>query len=171
MRQNRAYGENLTNVKPFLSRQPVYTGQFDHYFIPAQRQRTLRPKLIVVMHGRGDSLNPFKRFDRELDLGEANYLLLNAPRKYLDGYTWYAFPPHQARGVLQARKRLRILFFELEAQGWDLRDVFLLGFSQGCLVGCDFGMTFHKPFGGVVGISGYIYFFSGWRKRLPPAAF
>lgn len=148
-----------------------YITEFDHYFIPARRPRDGARKLMIVLHGRGDSLRPFKAFDQELRAWEMNYLLLNAPRKYDGGYTWYAFPPKQARGVLNARDKLRRLIAELERKGWNSRDIFLFGFSQGCLVSCDFGMNFEKPLGGIIGISGYVYFFPKWRERLPDAAF
>ena len=126
---------------------------------------------MIILHGRGDSLMPFREFDDELQAWEMNYLLINAPRKYLDGFTWYAFPPNQARGVLGARAKLHLLMEELEAQGWETRDIFLFGFSQGCLVSCDFGMNYKKPLGGIIGVSGYIYFFNNWQKRLPEEAF
>lgn len=150
----------------------VSTSQFDHYFIPAGDDSwKRRPKLMIVLHGRGDSLKPFRWIDEELGLPQMNYLLINAPRKYDGGYTWYAFPPNQRLGVLKARHRLRLLMAELEEQGWSSQDVFFLGFSQGSLVSCDFGMNYQKPLGGIIGISGYIYFQAKWRMRLPEAAF
>jgi phospholipase/carboxylesterase len=144
---------------------------FDSEFIPSEAPRkSLARKLMIVLHGRGDSLDPFREFNYELGLPEMNYLLVNAPRKYLDGYTWYAFPPHQAHGVLKARARLRLLLDELEEQGWNSRDIFLFGFSQGALVGADFLMHGGRPLAGVIGVSGYIYHFPQWQRNLSPYA-
>jgi predicted esterase len=61
--------------------------------------------LMIVMHGRGDSLDSFVSIKNELKIPEMNYLLLNAPRAYDDGFTWYAFEPNQKRGILNSRKR------------------------------------------------------------------
>jgi phospholipase/carboxylesterase len=150
----------------------AHTQEFDHEFIPAARRiRKTREKLIVVLHGRGDSLVPFRDLQEELGLKEANLLLLNAPRKYLDGYTWYAFPPHQAPGILKARTKLFRMMMELENQGWQSKDIFFFGFSQGSLITCDFGMNYPQPLAGLIGISGYVYFFPNWKKKLPQAAY
>lgn len=121
---------------------------------------------MIVLHGRGDSLRPFRNFDKELKIPGMNYLLLNAPRKYLSGFTWYAFPPNQQLGIYEARKKLNILMEELIMQGWKPEDVFFFGFSQGCLVSCDFAMNYEHRLGGVIGVSGYVYFFKNWKKNL-----
>lgn len=138
--------------------------------MPAPYKPSSAP-LMVVLHGRGDSLKPFRSFREELGLQHLNLLLLNAPRRYDTGYTWYGFPPRQARGVLEARNRLNIMMEELEEQGIESRNVFFFGFSQGCLVSCDFGLQYPKPVAGIIGVSGYLYFFEGWKERLPKAAF
>lgn len=149
----------------------AFSHVFDHHFIPARKPNRESQKLMIVLHGRADSLRPFKKFDRELKAWEMNYLLLNAPRKYDGGYTWYAFPPKQANGVLNARKKLTLLIDELMEQGWERENIFLLGFSQGSLVSCDFGMNYRHRIGGIIGISGYIYFFPRWKSKLPKASF
>lgn len=148
----------------------VFTDQFDHEFIPASSRASTSP-LMIVLHGRGDSLRPFRGFGRELGISQMNLLLLNAPRRYDGGYTWYAFPPHQARGVLEARGKLQLLMEELQEQGIPSTKVFLFGFSQGSLVSCDFGLHYDKPLAGIIGVSGYLYFFEDWQKRIPKAAY
>ncbi len=125
---------------------------------------------MIVLHGRGDSLKPFRSIKKELKLPQMNYLLLNAPRKYDGGYTWYAFPPNQGFGVLQNRKRLNLLLDELAEQGWESQNIFFYGLSQGSLISCDFAMHSDRALGGVIAISGYIYFFSNWKKKLGSAA-
>lgn len=146
----------------------IHITEFEYELILAKKPKK---KLMIVLHGRGDSLKPFREFDEELSVPGLNYLLINAPRRYDTGYTWYAFPPHQAKGVLLARKKLTRMMAELEKQGWKSRDIFFLGFSQGALVCADFVMNFGKPLAGVIGISGYVYFFKNWRKALKRSAF
>lgn len=148
----------------------VSTKQFDYEFIPARTRASTSP-LMIVLHGRGDSLKPFRGFAKELGVSQINLLLINAPRRYLDGYTWYAFPPNQARGVLEARKRLGLLMEELEEQDIESHRVFLFGFSQGSLVSCDFGLHYHRPLAGIIGVSGYLYFFDKWKENIPRAAY
>lgn len=136
---------------------------FDYEFLPARRKSK---KLMIVLHGRGDSLSPFKSFDEELNIPEMNYLLLNAPRKYMSGYTWYAEPPYQGAAVMKMRQRLIELVEDLELQGWKSENIFLLGFSQGCLMSADLALHYPKKFAGLVGISGYFHFFPRWRNLL-----
>ncbi len=97
-----------------------------------------------------------------------NYLLLNAPKKFLGGYSWYGDPPYQKEGVLRIRAKMLQLMKEVEAQGWKPENIFLFGFSQGCLVSADLAMNYPKKLGGVVGISGYFHFFPRWKKNLGP---
>ena len=140
----------------------VSTDLFRSYFIPSLKPST---KLMIVFHGRGDSLNPFKEF-KELGMRDMNYLLLNAPRKFMKGYTWYGEPPFERAGVLRIREKVFALLDDLQEQGWKAQDIFLLGFSQGCLVSADVAIHYPKKLGGVVGVSGYFHFFPRWRTKL-----
>lgn len=141
----------------------IATAHFKSEFIPSSKPSK---KLMIVLHGKGDSIKPFMAFDQELRIPEMNYLLLNAPKKYLDGYSWYGDPPFQKDGVLRIRGQMLQLMEELEKQGWDPKDIFLFGFSQGCLVSADLAMHYPKRLGGVVGISGYFHFFPRWKRAL-----
>ncbi|HPI39610.1 MAG TPA: serine esterase [Pseudobdellovibrionaceae bacterium] len=139
------------------------TKHFDYHFIPAKRKSE---HLMIVLHGRGDSLDPFKKFDSELKIENVNYLLLNAPRKYLDGFSWYGEPPHIKQGVLKIRNKIFDILKELESLGWKSENIFLFGFSQGCLVSADIAMHYPRRLGGVVGVSGYFCFFPRWKRSL-----
>jgi phospholipase/carboxylesterase len=145
----------------------IHTELFKYRFIPASKKSN---KLMIVLHGRGDSVKPFRRFDEELKIPGMNYLLLNAPRKFLDGFSWYGEPPFQSQGVLRIREKMFQLLCELESQGWKSENIFLLGFSQGCLVSADVALNYPKKLGGVVGISGYFHFFPRWKKELTAPA-
>ncbi len=141
----------------------IETELFKTKFIPA-----LKPskKLMLVLHGRGDSLRPFKDFHEELNIPDMNYLLINAPRKFMTGYSWYGEPPYQKAGVLKIREKMFQLLQEIEDLGWLSKNIYLFGFSQGCLVSADVALHYPKRLGGVVGISGYFYFFPRWRTNL-----
>lgn len=134
--------------------------------VPRHKQR-----LMIVLHGCGDSLKGFRSLKDELKLPEMNYLLLNAPRKYDGGYTWYAFEPNHERGILAVREKLTLLLGELNEQGWSPDQIFLYGLSQGCLVSIDFALFSGVKIAGVVGISGYVQFWKGWKKLLADEAF
>jgi phospholipase/carboxylesterase len=141
----------------------IQTTLFKSKFIPAKKASE---KLMIVLHGKGDSLRPFRRFDEELKVPEMNYLLLNAPKRFLDGYSWYGDPPYERAGVLKIREKLLQLLSDLERQGWKSENIFLFGFSQGCLVSADIGMNYPKKLGGIVGVSGYFHFHPRWRQHL-----
>ncbi len=141
----------------------VTTDLFNSHFIPARKRSE---KLMIVLHGKGDSLRPFKKFDTELGLSDMNYLLLDAPKKFLGGYSWYGDPPYQKLGVLRIRKLMFQLLSDLETQGWKSENIYLFGFSQGCLVSADIALNYPKRLAGLVGISGYFQFYPRWRKSL-----
>lgn len=141
----------------------VETALFKSEFIVSRKPSD---KLMLVLHGKGDSIKPFMKFNEELRIPEMNYLLLNAPKKYLDGYSWYGDPPYQKAGVVKIRLQMFRLLKELEEQGWDPKNIFLFGFSQGCLVSADIALNYPKKLGGFVGISGYFQFYPRWKKNL-----
>jgi phospholipase/carboxylesterase len=140
------------------------TVPFEWEFIPAKKSS---PYLMIVLHGKGDSLRPFRKFDQELGFKNMNFLLLNAPRRYLNGFSWYGDPPYQTRGVKKIREKLLQVLADLEVHGWDPKKIFLFGFSQGCLVGADLALNYQKPLAGVIGVSGYFQFFPKWKTKLP----
>ena len=111
-------------------------------------------KILIVLHGRGDSLEGFRWLPTALGL-DINYLLVNAPDPYYTGYSWYDLPPHQKPGVDRSRLLLDQLFSELERQGFSSRDQALLGFSQGCLMALEWGARTTRSLAGFIGISGY----------------
>lgn len=155
-----SYGKLVSNAMavPFRSR------QFDSLWISASpRVPRDRQKLMIVLHGLGDSRDSFADIRQELRLPEMNYLLLNAPKKSGDGFSWYSLEPRHAKDVRRARLGLFALIQELRREGWAQEDIFFLGHSQGALMVCDLLMTHPGTFGGAVGISGYVWFFRGWK--------
>lgn len=145
----------------------IQTELFESHFITSQAQTK---NLMIILHGKGDSLIPFKQFREELGLNEMNYLLLNAPKKFMDGFSWYGDPPYQRQGVLKIREKIFQLLSDLKNQGWKLQNIFFLGFSQGCLVSTDVALHFPEMLGGVVGVSGYFNFEPRWKKSISPVA-
>lgn len=136
---------------------------FKTEFIPATRASD---QLMIVLHGKGDSSKPFRRFNEELDLNNVNFLLLNAKKKFMGGYSWYKEPPYKAEDVLAARQQVTALLNEVIEQGWKPQNIFLFGFSQGCLVSTDVALNYPKKLAGVIGVSGYFHFYPRWRNRL-----
>ncbi len=112
-------------------------------------------KLLVVLHGRGDSSQGFHWMPGAFGFRELNYLLVNAPDEYFGGKSWYALPPDHAPGVLRSRGLLDRLFGELLEQGYEPAEIGLLGFSQGCLMTLEWGARSALALGAYVGISGY----------------
>lgn len=149
-----------------LMAKELTTTLFESVWIPASRSvPKSEQKLMVILHGRGDSLEAFRSIKQELRLPHMNYLLLNAPRRFEKGYSWYALEPRHKNGVLDARAKLFSLVNELKAAGWKSQDIFWMGHSQGCLVACDLVLNHPDAFGGLIGVSGYLWFFRGWKEK------
>lgn len=115
------------------------TRLFDFKYVPA---RILHPKekVCVVLHGLGDSLGGYTWFPGELRVDDLSFLLVNAPDPYYGGFSWYDFLEDPEPGVLRSRALLLQLLDELVAQGVQSRDIYLFGFSQGCLMSVDVGL-------------------------------
>lgn len=132
--------------------------------------RVASDRLLVVLHGRGDSHAGFTWLPSALGLDGLGYLLVDAPDPYYEGFSWYDLPPHQAPGVTRSRRLLDQLFAELVTRGQDPAKTALLGFSQGCLMALEWGGRSELALAAYVGISGYILDPDALLKELRPHA-
>ena len=142
-------------------------------FYPASDRAATSPEsalLMVVIHGRGDSPAGFAWLPSELALRNLNYLMIQAPDEYYDGYSWYDLPPNRLPGILKSRALLEKLFMSLEAQGYRSKNIILFGFSQGCVMTLEFGGRYLQPLAAGIGISGNCYDPDILAKEASPAA-
>src|SRR6266852_2564338 len=123
-------------------------------FHPAEDKTSHR--LMVVLHGLGDSIAGYRWLKELLALPWMNYLLVNAPDSYFGGFSWYDFGGDPGPGILRSRKLLFELFDAQRANGFPAEQTTLFGFSQGCLMTVDVGFRYPHLFAGLVGISGYV---------------
>lgn len=133
----------------------MHVPHLTHRFLPAE---AAPGKLLVVLHGRGDSLDGFGFLPEALGLSGYAYLFLNAPDPWYGGYSWYDMAPNQAPGVLRSRELLVGALDALREQGVRSEDIVLFGFSQGCLMAIDVGLRYPHRLGGICGVSGYMLF-------------
>lgn len=137
-------------------------------FIPAADRASRR--LMIVLHGLGDSMEGYRWLPAELGLPWLNYLLVNAPDPYYGGYSWYDLAGDARPGVTRSRRLLTALLDEQERAGFPTAQTVLFGFSQGCLMTLDTGFRYLRPLAGLIGISGYVHEPDKLLAELPPAA-
>jgi len=126
----------------------------NNIFYPSQ---TPSKKLMIVLHGRGDSSQGFTWLPQFMRIDNMNYLLLDAPYEYFGGNSWYDLPPSQLIGIAHSSSILADIFDELFEEEFDISQSFLFGFSQGSLLTFEFGARYEKQMAGYLAISGYIY--------------
>jgi phospholipase/carboxylesterase len=123
--------------------------------IPAAKSNSRR--LMVVLHGLGDSMMGYQWLPMTLRLDGLNYLLVNAPDPYYGGFSWYDFMGDTLAGVTRSRQLLFQLLDEQRKQGFPTEETVLFGFSQGCLMTLEVGCRYGYRFAGLMGISGYVF--------------
>jgi phospholipase/carboxylesterase len=126
----------------------------ENIFIPS---KIPSKKLMIILHGRGDSSDGFVGLPPFLEIDEMNYLLLDAPFEYFTGHSWYQLPPDQLPGIEYSSKLLKNVLDELFIEEFNADESFLFGFSQGSLLTFEFGARYEKVLAGYIAISGYIY--------------
>jgi phospholipase/carboxylesterase len=114
-------------------------------------------RLMVVLHGLGDSMAGYAWLPQMLNLPWINYLLVNAPDSYYGGFSWYDFAGEPAPGILRSRKLLFELLDRQRAEGWATEQTMVFGFSQGCLMTWELGLHYPHRFAGLIGVSGYAH--------------
>ncbi len=123
--------------------------------IPAQDPSSKR--VMLVLHGLGDSMEGYRGLPGELRLPWLNYLLVNAPDAYFMGYSWYDIYGDAEPGVSRSRAMLFELLDSLPARGFAPEDTAVFGFSQGCLMTIEVAGRYPSRLGGFVGVSGYVH--------------
>ena len=137
-------------------------------FAPAQDKNSKR--LLIALHGLGDSTAGYRWLPGAMGLPWMNYLLVNAPDPYYGGYSWYDFTGDESQGIRRSRALLFDLLDAQRAKGFPTEQTVLFGFSQGCLMAVDVGFRYPHRFAGLVGVSGYVHEPSGLLKELSPVA-
>jgi phospholipase/carboxylesterase len=127
-------------------------------------------RLMVVLHGLGDSMEGYRWMPPAMGLPWMNYLLVNAPDHYYGGFSWYDFTGDAAAGVRRSRRLLIDLLEREEQEGYPSAEMVLFGFSQGCLMAIDVGYRYPRRLAAVVGVSGYVHLPQEMLGELSPVA-
>lgn len=131
---------------------------FTSKLIKAEGTGLSNHNLMIVMHGLGDQLNSYVPLVKEIHLTGINYLLINAPRNYPIGYSWYDMPPTDPRASIdESLELLTMLIEELKSEGLDYKDIFLMGFSQGGAMAIELANKLNQELGGVLALSPRVY--------------
>jgi phospholipase/carboxylesterase len=135
-------------------------------FIPAAEPSSRR--LLVMLHGLGDSPAGWRWLPGALNLPWLNYLLVNAPDRYYDGWSWFDYPGDIAPGVHRSRQLLFELLDDLRAKNFPADQITLGGFSQGALLSLETGLRYPHRLAGIVGISGWVFEIENLLRDLTP---
>jgi phospholipase/carboxylesterase len=121
--------------------------------IPAEDKTSRR--LLIVLHGLGDSMEGYRWLPSALQLPWLNYLLVNAPDGYYAGFSWFDISENRTSGIRRSRKLLFELLEDLRAKDFPTAETMFFGFSQGCVMSIEVGLRFPEKLAGVVAISGW----------------
>ncbi|MGO8766417.1 MAG: alpha/beta hydrolase [Limisphaerales bacterium] len=135
--------------------------------IPAAEEGSRR--LMIMLHGLGDSIEGYRWLPDALQLPWLNYLLVNAPDEYFGGYSWFDYPHDLKPGVLRSRQLLLDLLDSLR-RDFPPEQITFGGFSQGCLMAIDVGLRYPHRLAGLVGISGWVFEIENLLKEISPVA-
>ena len=141
----------------------------DTDFVAASQQDSRR--LMIVLHGLGDSIEGYRWLPQALNLSWLNYLLVNAPDPYYGGFGWFDLSGDPNPGIDRSRKLLFGLLDEQREKGFPTAQTILFGFSQGCLLAYEIGFRYPHRLGGLVGVSGWAHNHDRLVKERSPAAF
>lgn len=113
-------------------------------------------RLMVMLHGLGDSVAGYLWLPDALGLPWLNYALVNAPDEYYGGWSWFDFLGDMQPGVRRSREALFAVLDCLRERGFPTEQTVFGGFSQGCLMAIEVGCRYPHRFAGVVGLSGWV---------------
>jgi phospholipase/carboxylesterase len=137
--------------------------------VPAEEKGSRR--LMVMLHGLGDSIEGYRWLPEAMHLPWMNYVLVNAPDDYFGGYSWFDFAGDIAPGVRRSREMLFELLDAMRARGFPTEQTTFGGFSQGSLLAIEIGLRYPHRLAGIVGISGCVCEPEKLIRELSPVAF
>ncbi len=114
-------------------------------------------RLMLVLHGLGDSMDGYRWVQEAMQVPWMNYLLVNAPDDYYGGFSWYDIYGKPGVGIERSRKMMFALVEDLKTKGFQPRDMVISGFSQGCLMSLEMALHYPERFAAIVGLSGYFH--------------
>ena len=136
--------------------------------IPAKQ--AIEPRLMIVLHGLGDSMEGYRWLPQAMRLPWLSYLLVNAPDCYCTGFSWYDVDDDSGAGIERSRKLLFELLEQMRHRGFPAEKIVLFGFSQGCLMTIEIGARYPQRLAGLVGLSGYVFQPERLTRELSPQA-
>jgi phospholipase/carboxylesterase len=128
------------------------------------------PRLMVVLHGLGDSMEGYRWLPPAMRLPWLSYLLVNAPDRYYTGFSWYDLEGDPVPGIERSRKSLFELLDQTRSEGFPSEKTTVFGFSQGCLMSIELGARYPHRLAGIVGVSGYVHQPERLVRELSPQA-
>jgi phospholipase/carboxylesterase len=120
--------------------------------VMVKAQETSSRRLMIVLHGLGDSAAGYVWLPEALHLPWLNYILVNAPFAYEDGYSWF----QNESDIERITTLLSGFLDERRAEGWPAEQMMLFGFSQGCNLAWELGLRYPQRLAGIVGIDGCV---------------
>ena len=127
-------------------------------------------KLLIVLHGLGDSMEGYRFLPDFLGFRDLNYLLVNAPDAYFTGHSWFDLDGNIGPGVQRSRVMLTQTLDGLLEKGWLPGNIGLFGFSQGALMSLDVGLRYRERLASIIAISGFVYDVEKLPAELGPRA-
>ena len=111
-------------------------------------------KVLIMIHGRGASPEDILSLASSLDVSD---FALIAPKA--TGNSWYPnsfLAPREDNepNLSNALNRIQALVEDLETQGFNKSQIYLLGFSQGACLALEFAASAASRYGGIVAFTG-----------------
>ncbi|HTD65984.1 MAG TPA: serine esterase [Candidatus Limnocylindria bacterium] len=148
----------LPNIPPMLETKLIHAAQ------PESK------RLMIVLHGLGDSMAGYAWVPQVMPFPWLNYLLVNAPDEYFGGFSWYEYDGDAKTGVRRSIQLLSGLLDQQRQLDFPTEQTILFGFSQGCLMTLETGLRYPHLFAGLIGLSGYVLDPQTLLREASPAA-
>jgi phospholipase/carboxylesterase len=143
--------EERTELANWLKRQ-MAADNLTTDLIPAHEPSK---RLMIVLHGLGDSMEGYRDVPQMLRIPWLNYLLVNAPDPYYSGYSWFDLND-RTPGVTRSRQLITGLL-DAQREIFPSEQTILFGFSQGCLMSLETGLRYPHKLAGLIGVSGWVH--------------
>lgn len=115
-------------------------------------------KAIIGIHGWTGDEHAFEPLARSIKTSNVKWFFPRAPYN-ADigvGYSWFSGSEEEGWQVEKTMQGMDGLFKTIQDEGFELQNIYLVGFSQGACLAMEYALRLPYPIGGIVPIAGFI---------------
>ncbi len=117
-------------------------------------------KIVIGLHGWTGNEHMFEPVAKMIKVHDAKWVFPRAPyaADTGKGYTWFSGNDEKGWEIEKTWQGIDQLLNDIQSEGFSLKNIYLIGFSQGASLAMEIALRLPYSIGGIIPIAGFIKF-------------